>query len=79
MSRRPYGILKYVDRSDVSDTFEDEVLNVLEEDNLVMIGLPGVGKSPSAMTMIVPMITLSMRVALVINSLRRECRICDKQ
>jgi hypothetical protein len=48
MSRRPYKFLKYVDRSDVSETFEDEVLNVLEEDNLVMIGLPGVGKSSSA-------------------------------
>jgi len=75
MSRRPYRILKYVDRSDVSDTFEDEVLNVLEEDNLVMIGLPGVGKSSSARTVIVPMITLSMRVAQVNNSRRIECRI----
>jgi len=79
MSRRPYRILKYVDRSDLSDTFEDEVLNVLEEDNLVMIGLPGVGKSSSARTVIVPMITLSMRVAQVNNSRRIECRILDNQ
>jgi hypothetical protein len=43
------SLLDYIDRTDQGGSFESDVADWLEKDNVVLLGFPGIGKSASAM------------------------------
>jgi hypothetical protein len=48
LSKSVTPFTKYISRSDIKETFEDNVLNLLGNGDLILLGSPGVGKSASS-------------------------------